>query len=166
MPALSAAEGAPARGEVLPLPMTDAILRVKLLRPDARLPARATAGASGLDLYACIGAPGYVDLGPDATLVPTGIAIEAPSGYDVQVRPRSGLAREGVIAVLGTIDADYRGEIFVSLHTFGSRRSYRVSDGDRIAQLVVSRLAPLTVAEVETLTPSPRADGSHGSTGR
>jgi dUTP pyrophosphatase len=141
-------------------------LKVQLLRPGARLPTRATAGSTGLDLYACIEAPGYIDIVPDVTLVPTGIAIEAPPGYDVQIRPRSGLGRQGVDIVYGTIDADYRGELLVSMRTFGSRVSYRVQDGDRIAQLVVSRAAILDVVEVEALSESARDRGGHGSTGR
>jgi dUTP pyrophosphatase len=71
-----------------------------------------------------------------------------------------------VDVVYGTIDADYRGEIFVSMRTFGSRASYRVADGDRIAQLVVSRLAEVSVEEVEALSASERDTGGHGSTGR
>jgi dUTP pyrophosphatase len=141
-------------------------LRVKLLRPGARLPSRATAGATGLDLHACLEAPGWVELGPDVTLVPTGIAIEAPPCFDVQIRPRSGLGRQGVDVVFGTIDADYRGEILVSMHTFGSRTSYRIEHGDRIAQLVIARTAELTVVEVEALGASERDAGGHGSTGR
>jgi dUTP pyrophosphatase len=141
-------------------------LKVKLLRPGARLPVRATPGASGLDLYACIEGAGYVDLGADVTLVPTGIAAEIPEGYDLQVRPRSGLSRNGVLVVLGTIDADYRGEILVSMYTFGSRTSYRVNHGDRIAQLVASRLAKVEIEVVEALSESSRDTGGHGSTGR
>ena len=142
------------------------VLKVQLLRPGARLPARATEGSTGLDLFACIAPPGYVDVGQDATLVPTGIVVEAPAGYDVQVRPRSGLGRLGVNLVYGTIDADYRGEIFVSLYTFGSRGSYRVEHGDRVAQLVVSRATALAVVEVKALSASERDQGGHGSTGR
>jgi dUTP pyrophosphatase len=141
-------------------------LRVKLLRAGAKPPVRATAAATGLDLYACIEAPGYVDIDGDVTLVPTGIAIDAPVGFDVQVRPRSGLSRAGVNVVLGTIDADYRGEVLVSMHTFGSKTSHRVQDGDRIAQLVVSRVEIVQVVEVEELSESERGDGGHGSTGR
>src|SRR5262245_30386757 len=115
------------------------VIKVKLLRPGAKMPWRATEGATGYDLHACIDAPGYIDIGPDVTLVPTGVAIEAPIGFDVQVRPRSGLGRQGVDLVFGTIDADYRGELLVSLRTFGSRATYRVHDGDRIAQIVVAR---------------------------
>jgi dUTP pyrophosphatase len=146
--------------------MSDAVLKVKRLRPEARLPARATEAASGLDLYACLGEPGYLDLGPDVTLVPVGVAVELPAGYDAQIRPRSGLARDGVVAILGTLDADYRGEILVAMHTFGSRQSYRVHDGDRVAQLVIGRLADLAVEAVETLSESARGSGGHGSTGR
>jgi dUTP pyrophosphatase len=146
--------------------MTAPLLKVKRLRPGARLPAGATPGATGLDLYACLEPPGYVDIGPDVTLVPTGIAIEAPAGCDVQVRPRSGLGKQGVNLIYGTLDSDYRGEVLVSLHTFGSRSSYRVHHGDRIAQLVISRVEVLPVLEVEALSDSPRGEGGHGSTGR
>ena len=141
-------------------------LKVRLLRDGARLPRRATPGSSGLDLHACLGPGGHVDIGQDVTLVPTGIAVEAPPGYDLQVRPRSGLGRLGVDVVFGTIDPDYRGEVLVSMHTFGSRRSYRVRDGDRIAQLVIGRSADLPVVRVEGLSPSGREGGGHGSTGR
>ena len=141
-------------------------LRVKLLRAGARLPGRATPGSTGLDVYACLDAAGYLDMGPDVTLVPTGIAIEAPAGYDVQVRPRSGLGRQGVDVIFGTLDSDYRGELFVSMHTFGSRANYRIQHGDRIAQLVVVRFADLPVLEVEELGQSQRGSGGHGSTGR
>lgn len=143
----------------------NAVLKVKLLRPGARLPVRATDGSTGLDLYACVEG-GMVRLGPDVTLVPTGIAIEVPPGFDAQVRPRSGLGRQGVNVVLGTIDSDYRGEVLVSMYTFGSRQSYEVRDGDRIAQLVISRHEPLAVEVVAELTPSGRDRGGHGSTGR
>ena len=141
-----------------------AILKVKLLRPGAQLPVRAPPGSSGLDLYACLDAP--IDLGPDVTLVPTGIAIEAPVGYDLQVRPRSGLGRRGVDLVFGTLDSDYRGEVFVSMRTFGSTKSFRVEHGDRIAQLVVARVVDVRLEQVEALSDSVRGDGGHGSTGR
>lgn len=142
----------------------DGHLRVKLLRPGALMPVRATASSSGLDLYACLEEP--IELGPDVTLVPVGIAIEAPDGYDVQIRPRSGLGRHGVNVVYGTIDSDYRGELFVSMYTFGSRTSYTILPGDRIAQLVVSKLAVVEVIEVSELGASERDRGGHGSTGR
>lgn len=141
-------------------------LKVKLLRAGAKLPVRATPDSTGYDLHASLEGDPYIDLGADVTLVPTGIAIEAPAGYDVQVRPRSGLGRSGVNVVYGTLDADYRGEIFVSMYVFGSRTSYRVQDGDRIAQLVVSRISEVDVIEVDELTESTRGAGGHGSTGR
>ncbi len=139
-------------------------IRVKLLRSGAKLPVRVTAGATGLDLHACLDAA--IEVGPDVSLVPTGIAVEAPAGYDVQIRPRSGLSRQGVNVILGTLDADYRGELFVSMHTFGTRGPYRVEPGDRIAQLVISRFADVTVVAVEELSESERGAGGHGSTGR
>jgi dUTP pyrophosphatase len=146
--------------------MSTPVLKVKLLRPGARLPVRATTGASGRDLHACREAPGYVDLNQDVTLVPTGIAIEAPQGYDLQIRPRSGLGRRGVDIILGTLDSDYRGEVFVSMRTFGSAASFRIEDGDRIAQLVIARIEDLPVVLAEELSDSERGAGGHGSTGR
>ncbi len=137
-----------------------------LLRESARLPHRATSGSSGLDLYACLGPGNHIDLGQDVTLVPTGIAVEAPPGYDLQLRPRSGLGRLGIDVVFGTIDADYRGELLVSMRCFGSRRSYRIADGDRIAQLVVGRVAELAVVQTQELGASRRQSGGYGSTGR
>ena len=144
--------------------MSTPSLKVRLLRPGARLPTRATPGASGLDLYACLDAG--LELGPDVMLVPTGIAVEVPRGYEVQVRPRSGLARRGVSVVHGTVDSDYRGEVFVNMHTIGSLQSYRIQDGDRIAQLVVARVEMLPAIEVQELSDSLRGDGGYGSTGR
>ena len=147
------------------MPLDDVLL-VKLLRPRARVPWRATPAATGYDLFASLDAPGYVDLGPDVTLVGTGIALQIPLGYDIQIRPRSGLAREGVAALLGTIDSDYRGEIFVSMHTFGTRASHRIENGDRIAQLVLSRAVSLEFEVVTELEPTERGYSGHGSTGR
>ena len=145
--------------------VTGPSLRVQRLHPRARLPARATGGSSGLDLYACLPG-GDIVLGIDPVRVSTGVAIEVPAGYDVQVRPRSGLSLKGVGVAFGTIDSDYRGEVLVTMWVFGSRRDHRLSHGDRIAQLVVARLAELPVVEVDALSPSGRAAGGHGSTGR
>jgi dUTP pyrophosphatase len=146
--------------------MVDALIKVKLLREGAKLPIRATPGATGLDLFACIDPQGHLEIGPDVTRVPTGIALEVPLGYDVQVRPRSGLGSRGVNVILGTADADYRGEIFVAMHTFGSLASYRIEHGDRIAQLVVSRFEALPLQVVAELSDSRRGSGGYGSTGR
>jgi dUTP pyrophosphatase len=140
-------------------------LRVQLLRPGARLPRRATPGATGLDLFACIEAPDGIKLGRDPVHVPTGIAIEVPPGYDAQVRPRSGLSTQGVGVSFGTIDSDYRGEVLVTMYLFGSQEAYTVRHGDRIAQLVISRVADLPVVEAQALSPTERGRGGHGSTG-
>jgi len=105
-------------------------------------------------------------IGPNPLRVPTGIALEFPPGYDVQVRPRSGLSARGVHVAFGTIDADYRGELLVTMWTSGDLREYAVHDGDRIAQLVVSRIVPVTIVEAGELTPTERGERGHGSTGR
>jgi dUTP pyrophosphatase len=138
-------------------------LRILRLHPDAQLPTRGTPHASGLDLFAYLGEP--VELGQHPVRIPTGIAIEAPPGWDVQVRPRSSLSVKGIGVTLGTIDSDYRGEILVTMFRFGVMEHW-VQPGDRIAQLVISRLANFSLQEVDTLTPSERGQGGHGSTGR
>jgi len=139
-------------------------LRVRKLRPGARLPERATPDATGLDVYACLDAP--LALGPAPRMVPCGIAIEFPAGYDVQVRPRSGLSAQGVGVAFGTVDADYRGELLVTMWTFGGREPHVIHDGDRIAQLVVAAVAPVRVVEAAELSPTARGEAGHGSTGR
>jgi dUTP pyrophosphatase len=149
-----------------PQPDDTPLLKVKRLRPHARLPRRATEGSTGLDLLACLDEPGYFKLGRDPARVPTGVALEIPPGFDAQVRPRSGLSAKGVAVAFGTIDSDYRGEVLVTMYVFGSLEEYRINDGDRIAQLVVSRLAELPIVEVEELSASTRGSGGHGSTGR
>ena len=140
------------------------VLKVRRLHAEAQVPARATEGSSGLDLYACL-PEGEIVLGPDPVRVPTGIAIEFPGGYDAQVRPRSGLSLKGVGVAFGTIDSDYRGEVLVTMWAFGSRQEHTVRHGERIAQLVITPLAQLPVIEVEELGPSARGEGGHGSTG-
>jgi dUTP pyrophosphatase len=142
-----------------------AVVRVKLLRAGAMMPRRATVQASGYDLYACLGAE-EVALSQKPTLVPTGIALEVPDGSDAQVRPRSGLARQGVLSTFGTLDADYRGELMVALYTTAPDIAYTVRDGDRIGQLVITRLVPVEFVEAESLSATGRGAGGHGSTGR
>ena len=139
-------------------------LRVMRLRAGARLPERQTAGASGFDLHACL-EDGTVAVGAAPVRIPTGIAIAAPPGSDVQVRPRSGLFVRGVIGMLGTIDADYRGELHVTLYCLPHAAPHTVHDGDRIAQLVVGRLAAVAWTAVEALDETERGSGGHGSTG-
>jgi dUTP pyrophosphatase len=98
------------------------------LRANARLPEQATEGSSGYDLYACLDAP--LEVGQEPVKVPAGIAIEAPPGFDVQVRPRSGLSSKGVMVAFGTVDSDYRGELLVTLYRLPYREPHIVHDGD------------------------------------
>ena len=141
-------------------------LRIKKLHPDARLPRRATEGASGLDLFACIKeGDGRVLLGEKPRLIGTGIAIEVPRGYDVQIRPRSGLSAKGVMVVLGTVDSDYRGEVMVTMYLLGQDYSFEIRNGDRIAQLVIAEVACLSMEEAAELSPTGRGLQGHGSTG-
>ncbi len=141
------------------------VLRIKRLHVDAQMPVQATPGSSGLDVYAYL-PDGPITLGLEPRRVSTGVALEFPQGYDVQVRPRSGLSLKGVGVAFGTIDSDYRGEVLVTMWTFGSTTAHVLHHGDRIAQLVVSALAELPVVEVDELSESDRGSGGHGSTGR
>ncbi|HUF53467.1 MAG TPA: dUTP diphosphatase [Dehalococcoidia bacterium] len=140
-------------------------IRVKRLQPGAKLPYRATPDATGYDLFACLNAESLM-VGQEPVRVPTGLAVETPSGYDVQIRPRSGLSFNGVMVTYGTIDADYRGELLVTMYTLPYREPHVVHDGDRIAQLVISRIAEVNLVETEELSESVRGAGGHGSTGR
>ncbi|HJN93406.1 MAG TPA: dUTP diphosphatase [Dehalococcoidia bacterium] len=149
--------------------MTDAPdLQVKRLRPSATMPQRATPHASGLDLYADLTeAGGAINLSPQPQLIPTGIAVAVPSGYEVQLRPRSGLSRRGVVVAFGTIDADYRGEVFVNMSAPGAEGGrFLIEHGDRIAQLVVAPIVLADVVEVDELSDTERGAGGFGSTGR
>ena len=139
-------------------------LRFTRLRPSARVPERQTEHASGFDLHASLEG-GSITIGQTPVSVPTGIAIAAPPGSDVQIRPRSGLSKRGVLGVLGTIDADYRGELLVTLYCLPETGTFEVADGDRIAQLVVSQLADVEWQETDALDETARGTGGHGSTG-
>jgi len=140
------------------------VIRVQKLRPDAKLPFRATDGATGYDLYACI--DGEMEVGQEPVRVPAGVAIETPTGLDVQIRPRSGLSAQGVMATFGTIDADYRGELMVTMYVLPFRGTHVVRNGDRIAQLVIGLVAEVDMEEVGELSLTERGAGGHGSTGR
>jgi dUTP pyrophosphatase len=130
------------------------------------LPAYATAHSAGVDLVAAV--EGNVSLKPFArTLVPTGISIALPEGYEAQIRPRSGLAFKHGISVVntpGTIDADYRGEIKVLLINLG-QEEFVISRGERIAQMVVAPVSRVDWQKTETLDETARAAGGFGSTG-
>ena len=140
-------------------------IEVKLLREGARLPQKASEHASGYDLHACL-PDGPVVVGNAPVVIPTGIAIAVPPGLDAQIRPRSGLASRGVMKPLGTVDADYRGEIFVTLYTVSPEIRHVVEHGDRVAQLIITRLADVEFALREELPETERGAGGHGSTGR
>lgn len=130
------------------------------------LPAYATAQCSGLDLAAALTEDIVIGPGEHA-VVPTGVAIALPDGFEAQVRPRSGLAAKHAVTVLnspGTIDTDYRGEIRVVLANHGAA-SFTVSRGMRIAQLVVAPVSRIVWNEVDALADSPRGEGGFGSTG-
>jgi dUTP diphosphatase len=134
---------------------------------DLPLPAPASPASAGLDLRAAIDGDRVVSPG-ERTLVPTGLVLEIPEGWEGQVRPRSGLAlRHGMVLpnAPGTIDSDYRGEVMVILANLGSE-AVTIRRGDRIAQLVVAPVAAVTWVESEELAASERADGGFGSTGR
>ena len=133
---------------------------------DLPLPAYETAGAAGLDLRAAIAEP--LTLAPGArALIPTGLSMQLPGGFEGQVRPRSGLALRHGVTVLnapGTVDSDYRGEVSVVLINHGSE-SFTVTRGDRIAQLVIAPVSHVRLAEVATLEETARGAGGYGSTG-
>jgi len=146
------------------------VVRVQVKRltgaRDLELPVRATAQAAGVDLHAAIETSLLLEPGERA-LIPTGIAVALPPGYEGQVRPRSGLAvRHGVSLVNapGTIDADYRGEIKVILINLGAE-PVTFERGDRVAQLVIQRLPAVEWEAVDELSATPRGAGGFGHTG-
>ena len=148
--------------------MPSVAISVRRVRPSADalpLPQYMTAGAAGIDLMADVAEP--VELAPGARgLVPTGIAVEIPPGFEAQVRPRSGLAwRHGVTLLNspGTIDSDYRGEIIVLLINLGER-PYTVRRAERIAQMVIAPVVRAELCEAETLATSARGAGGFGHT--
>ena len=134
---------------------------------DLALPAYESEGSAGADLRAAVGEPLTIPPGGTA-MVPTGLKVALPQGYEMQVRPRSGLAAKHAVTVLnspGTVDADYRGEVQVILINHG-REGFTIERGDRIAQAVI---APVTLAEyavADTLPASTRGEGGFGSTGK
>jgi dUTP pyrophosphatase len=143
-------------------------IAVKIInRSSHSLPAYATSGSSGMDLRANLEAP--VELQPlERSLVPTGLFIELPEGYEAQIRPRSGLAVKQGITCLntpGTIDADYRGEIKVILINLSQEKQV-IQPGDRIAQMVVQKVEIVTWEPVEALNSTVRDAGGFGHTGK
>ena len=143
-------------------------MKVKVINRSAYdLPQYETALAAGLDVRANI--TESITLGPlERTLVPTGLFIELPEGYEMQVRPRSGLAAKHGLSLVnapGTIDADYRGEICIILINF-SAEEFTIEDGERIAQMVIARHEQAEWQEVEVLDETERGAGGFGHTGK
>jgi dUTP pyrophosphatase len=151
--------------------MSDQILiKVKRLSnefSDIELPAYATEGSAGMDIRAAV--TDEMILEPSkVALVPTNISVEIPKGYEIQVRPRSGLAANHSIGILnspGTIDSDYRGEIKIIMMNFGSE-PFVIHRGDRIAQLIVSKVYQAKIIESDNLNSSQRGEGGFGHTGK
>ena len=133
-----------------------------------QVPQQQTAGAAGVDLPAALGIDETLEIAPGRmAMVPTGLVIALPEGFEAQIRPRSGLAAKHGVTVLnspGTVDADYRGEIKVMLINHG-HAPFVLRRGDRIAQMVVAPVSAVAFLEQETLDDTERGDKGHGSTG-
>jgi len=145
------------------------VLRVKRLDGRGRqpLPEYASEGSSGLDIRASLKGPVCLEPGK-IQFIPTGLALSIPSGFEVQVRPRSGLALHygiGMVNSPGTIDSDYRGEIGIILINWGEK-PFIIQNGDRIAQIILSRTYRAEILEVEELDDTGRGAGGFGHTGR
>ena len=139
---------------------------IKRLSKEVSLPKYETSGSSGMDLAANINSKVNIDPGKTA-VIPTGLAVSIPKGYEVQIRPRSGLAAKKKITVLntpGTIDADYRGEIKVILINHGNE-NFKIENGLRIAQMVLCPIAQAEIEEVDNLDSTERGESGFGSTG-
>lgn len=145
--------------QVRPLPHFDGL----------ELPVYETFGSAGMDVRAALPAGDTITLKPgERAMVPTGLSVAIPEGYEIQVRPRSGLAAKHGLTCLntpGTIDSDYRGEIKVILINLGAE-AFVIQRGERIAQLVLAPLTRLTWSEVDALDETARGAGGFGSTGR
>ncbi len=140
---------------------------IKKLDPAVKLPEYKTIGSSGMDLVAFVKKP--IKVKPKtSSLVPTGLAVAFLKDYEIQIRPRSGLAAKNNISVLntpGTIDSDYRGEIKIIIYNHGST-DFTINNGDRIAQMVLSPVIKMELEEIKDLPETIRGEGGFGSTGK
>ena len=140
---------------------------IKKLDPDVQLPEYKTSGASGVDLIAFV--KKSINLEPKTSvLIPTGLSVAFPEDYEIQIRPRSGLAAKNNISVLntpGTIDSDYRGEIKVIIYNHGNE-NFSINNGDRIAQMILAPVVKMELEEKNDLPKSIRGKGGFGSTGK
>ena len=140
---------------------------IKKLNPSVQLPVYKTNGSSGMDLMAFIEKPINLEPGKSC-LVPTGLNVAFPEEYEIQIRPRSGLAAKNNISVLntpGTIDSDYRGEIKVILYNHG-KEDFLINNKDRIAQMVLTPVIKMNFEETDELPETIRGEGGFGSTGK
>ena len=140
---------------------------IKKLYPTVQLPSYKTNGASGMDLMACIEKPIILEPGK-SSLVPTGLSVAFPEKYEIQIRPRSGLAAKNSISVLntpGTIDSDYRGELKIILFNHGNK-NFMINNNDRIAQMVLTPIIKMELEEKNELPETIRGEGGFGSTGK
>ena len=140
---------------------------IKKLNPAVKLPEYKTSGASGMDLIAFIEKPVSVK-SKTSSIIPTGLSVAFQEKYEIQIRPRSGLAAKNNITVLntpGTIDSDYRGEIKVIIYNHGDD-DFIINNGDRIAQMVLSPIIKMDLEEVKNLPETIRGEGGFGSTGK
>ena len=140
---------------------------IKRLDPAVKLPVYKTNGASGMDLIAFINKP--INIKPKtSSLIPTGLSVAFSKDYEIQIRPRSGLAAKNNISVLnapGTIDSDYRGEIKVILYNHGNN-DFAINNGDRIAQMILAPVVKTELEETNNLPETIRGKGGFGSTGK
>tara|TARA_E500000178_G_scaffold309852_1_gene324521 strand:+ start:123 stop:560 length:438 start_codon:yes stop_codon:yes gene_type:complete len=140
---------------------------VKKLKASVKLPSYKTSGASGMDLMAHI--DNSIELRPgESCLVPTGLSVAFPEEYEIQIRPRSGLAAKNNISVLntpGTIDSDFRGELKVILFNHG-KKNFKINNNDRIAQMILIPVIKMNLEETDELPDSIRGVGGFGSTGK
>ena len=140
---------------------------IKKLNPDVELPNYKTNGASGVDLMAFIDKP--IKIAPNCSyLIPTGLSVAFSSDYEIQIRPRSGLAAKNNVTVLntpGTIDSDYRGDIKIILFNHG-KKDFVINNKDRVAQMILAPVAKIRFEETDNLPDTVRGEGGFGSTGK
>lgn len=145
-------------------------LKIKILDPennqDIKLPCYMTKGSSGMDISAAVTKPEIINPG-EIKMIPTALAMAIPQGYEVQIRPRSGLAIKKGITIVnspGTIDSDYRGEVKIGLINLG-REAFTIERGSRIAQMVIQKVEQMEVVPVDSMDETDRNQGGFGHTG-
>jgi dUTP pyrophosphatase len=147
--------------------MDKVVLKIKKRDPKAKIPKYETAGSAGMDVSACL--KKMIGVWPGCTeIIDTGLEVEIPEGFELQVRPRSGLAAKHNVTVLnspGTVDSDYRGPLKIILTNLNEKKVFNIQPGDRIAQIVMAPVVQATVVEVQETSETDRGEGGLGSTG-